>query len=156
MHPDGGLQCGLSTDVVQSFFKQSELSPKKNNSENYWQNLCIKDNQLIIRPSIKIDSYLAADVAELLRQHLLTAGISFTFETVMSHPSKISFLKKALEEDYRVYLYYIATDDPEININRVNVRVAQQGHNVAPEVIRKRYYKSLKNLKVAVMQTSRT
>ena len=26
----------LSTDDVQSFFKQSELSPKKNNSENYW------------------------------------------------------------------------------------------------------------------------
>lgn len=74
----------------------------------------------------------------------------------MSHPDKISFLKKALDEGYKVYLYYRATEDPEININRVNVRVAQQGHMVDPDVIRKRYYKSLENLKQAVKHTSRS
>ena len=52
-------------------------------------------------------------------------------------------------------MYYIATEDPEINISRVNVRVAQSGHNVAPEIIRSRYYRSLANLKSAVRQTAR-
>jgi predicted ABC-type ATPase len=74
----------------------------------------------------------------------------------MSHAGKIDFLQKARNQGYRVYLYYIATVDPEINISRVNIRVAQDGHPVSPEVIRNRYYKSLENLKQAVKQTNRT
>ena len=73
----------------------------------------------------------------------------------MSHPTKLDFIKKAKEKGYRVYLYYIATEDPDINISRVNVRVAQLGHNVQPEVIRNRYFKSLSNLKQAVKLTNR-
>lgn len=73
----------------------------------------------------------------------------------MSHQSKIDFLKKAIQEGYRVYLYYIATEDPEINSNRVNVRIAQQGHAVDPEIIKSRYYKSLALLKQAVIHSSR-
>jgi predicted ABC-type ATPase len=73
----------------------------------------------------------------------------------MSHNSKVDFLAKAKQNGYKVYLYYIATEDPEINNNRVNVRVAQNGHAVAPEIIKNRYYKSLENLKPAVKNSSR-
>jgi predicted ABC-type ATPase len=73
----------------------------------------------------------------------------------MSHAGKVDFLHDAMQAGFRIYLYFIATEDPEININRVNVRVAQDGHSVAPEIIRNRYYKSLSNLKVAVKQTNR-
>lgn len=73
----------------------------------------------------------------------------------MSHTGKINFLRQAQERGFRVYLYYIATEDPEINISRVNVRVALAGHGVPPEVIRNRYYKSLANLKAAVQQSNR-
>jgi len=41
------------------------------------------------------------------------------------------------------------------NINRVDIRLAQKGHGVSPEVIRSRYYKSLENLKEAVTHTDR-
>ena len=73
----------------------------------------------------------------------------------MSHENKLQFMQAALEKGYRVYLYYIATEDPEINISRVNVRVAQRGHGVSPEIVTSRYYKSLGHLKAAVTKTSR-
>lgn len=103
----------------------------------------------------KIDSYLAADIAEFIRQQLLECDVSFTYETVMSHEGKVKFMQSALEKGYRVYLYFIATEDPDINISRVNIRVAQKGHAVSPEIIKSRYYKSLGLLKAAVAQTNR-
>ncbi len=150
---DYGLS--LTTKQVHSFFSKSTLSPLKHNNINYWQNFTVANNILIIHPSVSIDSYLAADIAEFIRQSLLSENISFSYETVMSHPTKLDFIKKAKEKGYRVYLYYIATEDPDINISRVNVRVAQLGHNVQPEVIRNRYFKSLSNLKQAVKLTNR-
>jgi predicted ABC-type ATPase len=145
----------LNTTILQAFFKESKLSPIKHNNHAFWEHISVKDNYLTLHPSLEIDSYFAADIAELIRQQLLKTDLSFTYETVMSHPDKINFLIKAKEQLYRIYLYYIATEDPTININRVNVRVAQNGHSVNPEVIERRYYKSLQNLKPAIRQTNR-
>ena len=99
----------------------------------------------VLSSNTRIDSYLAADIAEFIRQQLLLNGESFTYETVMSHHGKVSFLQEAIENNYRVYLYFIATEDPDININRVNVRVANHGHYVDSEIIKSRYYRSLQN-----------
>ena len=118
-----------------------------------WSKLFIKENVLHI--DTKVDSYLAADLAEFIRQQLLANDISFTYETVMSHESKIDFLQQAREKEYRVYLYFIATEDPEINVSRVNIRVAQHGHYVEPALITNRYYKSLTHLKEAVKKSNR-
>ncbi len=148
------FQVPISESEIRAFFKSSNFSPVKRNEPELWQHIQIHDN--VLRVFCRIDSYLAADIAEFLRQQLLQSGISFTYETVMSHIGKIEFLKKAREVGYRVYLYYIATEDPEININRVNVRVAQEGHTVAPGVIRERYFRSLQNLKAAVKQSNRS
>lgn len=146
-------QLVVSDNEIKEFFRSSKFSPVKKRDPELWKKLSVKEN--ILYSDASIDSYLAADVAEFIRQQLLAKGMSFTYETVMSHEGKINFLQEALQKDYRVYLYYIATEDPEINISRVNVRVAQDGHAVPPDVIRNRYYKSLSNLKAAVQQTSR-
>lgn len=145
----------ITNSKIKHFFKQSRLSPIKHANKNYWQNITVENNKLILENKPKIDSYLAADIAEFIRQNLLKEGISFSYEKVMSHPEKIIFLNKAKKNGYRVYLYYIATEDPSINIKRVKVRVAQEGHNVKSDTITKRYYKSLENLKAAVKQTNR-
>ncbi len=144
----------ITEDQLKLFFQRSTFSPVKRNEPDLYKKVKVIDNQFI--SETLINSYLAADLAEFIRQNLLTRGMSFTYETVMSHPGKIDFLAAAREQGYRVYLYYIATEDPEININRVNVRVAQNGHDVNPEVIKNRYFKSLQNLKEAVKQTDRT
>jgi len=54
------------------------------------------------------------------------------------------------------YLYYISTESPLINIERVNQRVRLGGHPVAIKKIESRYYNSLSNLKKAVRNTHRT
>lgn len=146
-------QLSISDDSLKSFFSTSKFSPVKRKEEDLWKKLLVENNTLSVDTSI--DSYLAADLAEFIRQQLLGNGVSFTYETVMSHEGKVQFMKSAIENGYRVYLYFIATEDPEINVNRVNVRVAQQGHAVLPEVIKNRYYKSLSLLKAAVTHTSR-
>lgn len=148
------LQLQVDGGQLKDFFRFSTFSPVKRNEPDLWKNVDAINN--VFTTSASIDSYLAADLSEFIRQQLMANNISFTYETVMSHAGKIDFLKEALQNGYRVYLYYIATEDPEINISRVSVRIAQHGHAVDPGVVRNRYYKSLNNLKAAVRQTSRT
>ncbi|MCZ8169185.1 AAA family ATPase [Flavobacterium sp.] len=143
----------VQQEELQTFFRNSTFAPVKRNEPNLWEKLTVKDN--LLHTTAEIDSYLAADIAEFIRQRLLHDGQSFTYETVMSHEGKIDFLKRAQELDCRVYLYYVATEDPEINVSRVKLRVAQDGHNVKEEDIRNRYYKSLKQLKSAVKLSNR-
>lgn len=118
-----------------------------------WQKIHVNKN--ILSTTAVVDSYLAADLAEFIRQSLLESGTSFTYETVLSHPGKIGFLREAMLKGYKVYLYFIATENPEINVGRVNLRVAKSGHFVPPEVVRSRYFKSLGNLKEAIKNTNR-
>jgi predicted ABC-type ATPase len=146
-------QLTITETQLQSFFKASKFAPIKRNEPDLWEKLTIKENVLHINTTV--DSYLAADMAEFIRQGLLANDISFTYETVMSHESKVAFMQHAKDNGYRVYLYFIATEDPDINVSRVNVRVAQQGHSVSPEKITDRYYKSLQQLKAAVKKTNR-
>lgn len=143
----------VSETELRDFFKRSNFAPVKRNDPHLWTKVFVDDN--VFRCDVSVDSYLAADVAEFIRQRLLSIGASFTYETVMSHPGKVEFLNHAIQQGYRVYLYYIATEDPDINISRVNVRVAQDGHPVSESVIRRRFTKSLENLKSAVRNTTR-
>lgn len=73
----------------------------------------------------------------------------------MSHESKVEILKKAHKSGYRTYLYFIATDDPQINISRVKNRVKLGGHPVPEEKIEARYHRSLDLLYEAIQWTSR-
>ena len=89
------------------------------------------------------DSYLASVLADAIRRALLEEGKTFTFETVMSSRDKVDFMQEARNRGYRVYLYFVATDDPEINLDRVRRRVLQGGHPVPADKIRKRYRESI-------------
>lgn len=100
-------------------------------------------------------SYVAAQIAGFIRSRLLEAGRSFSFETVMSHPGKVTLLRDARERGFRTYLYYVATDNVELNVRRVQVRVQVGGHAVPEEKIRERYRRSLELLPQAVMETDR-
>ena len=103
----------------------------------------------------EINSYLAARIIDFIRFEFLALKISFTFETVMSHPSKIEFLKKAKQQGFKTYLYYVATVDPEINIGRVKYRVHAGGHSVPEHKIRERYQRSLELLMQAIDASDR-
>ncbi|WP_246839451.1 zeta toxin family protein [Leptospira licerasiae] len=145
----------VSTETIQNYFKESNFSPIKSNQPDLWQSFQCRDGYLEIIPNQMIDSYIAADFAEFLRQLMIQNKISFSFETVMSDHRKIDLIKFAKENGYIIYLYYFCTEDPEININRVQNRVGQNGHGVPEEKIRSRYSASLKNLREAVSLSDR-
>jgi predicted ABC-type ATPase len=114
----------------------------------------VSKNSFILESGI-INSYLAADIAAFIRNKLIQHGISFSFETVMSHRGKLDLLLYAKQKGYQIYLYFVATDNPEINISRVKNRVKKKGHNVAEDKIRARYYRSLDLLFDAVKLSRR-
>jgi hypothetical protein len=80
-----------------------------------------------------VDSYMASALVESMREVLLEWGKTFTFETVMSHRSKVEILQRARDAGYRTYLYFVATEDVEINVARVANRVELGGHAVPVE-----------------------
>lgn len=99
--------------------------------------------------------YYAAALAEVLRRRLLQARATFSFETVMSHTSKVDLMQTALDSGYRTYLYYVATESVEINVSRVQLRVKQGGHDVPEDKIRERYVRSLALLPNAIRASTR-
>jgi predicted ABC-type ATPase len=147
---------GLATSAgeVLKFFKGSDFLISAGLAPAAAQ-LGFADGRLSFA-KVAVDSYFASAAADLLRQKLLEQNVSFTLETVMSHPSKVALLQKAQRMGYRTYLYYIATDDPEINISRIRYRVEQQGgHAVPADKIVSRYHRSLGLLREAICHTNR-
>ncbi len=102
----------------------------------------IKNARLVV-PANACDDYVAAAVTDFLRDELLAAGQSFSFETVMSHRSKIEFFARARAAGYRTYLYFIATESSHLNIYRVKTRAALGGHDVPENKIMERYRRCL-------------
>jgi len=107
------------------------------------QAVAIDADRRLQLPRVLANSYVAAVLADAIRRALLAQGSTFTFETVMSSRDKIDFMRDAQAMGYRTYLYFVATDDPEINISRVQLRVSQGGHDVPEHLIRSRYVRSI-------------
>jgi predicted ABC-type ATPase len=71
---------------------------------------------------------------------------------VFSDPAgdKLAFLEEARDAGYLTLLCYIGLASPEQSIERVAMRVSQQGHDVPDEKLRSRFSRSLGNLKAAI------
>jgi predicted ABC-type ATPase len=109
----------------------------------------------LVAPAASCDAYIAAALADALREDALASGQSFAFETVMSHPSKVEFLERARAAGHRTYLYYIATERPELNEGRIETRVGLGGHDVPSAKTHERYYRSLGLLRRALAASDR-
>jgi len=140
-------------ESVESFFLNHPLLDKTDFYDTQ-SSIDFNDNKIIFS-NILVNSYYASISADFIRHELLKAKISFTFETVMSSQDKVEFLKKAQDAGYRTYLYFIATQDPIVNISRVKNRVELGGHNVPKEKIISRYYRSLGLLSYAIKYSNR-
>lgn len=90
--------------------------------------------------------YLSAALGDYIRSRMLLSNSSFSFESVFSHPSKVEFIKKAKDVGFKVYLYFIATEDPLVNLERVRNRASLGGHDVPDEKVQSRYFRTMDNL----------
>jgi len=91
----------------------------------------------------------AAQYATQWREDCISDNQSLIFETVLSAPDKIAFIEKAKQKNYFIRLFFIGTDDPEINASRIANRVMEGGHDVPIPKIISRYYKSIVNCSIA-------
>jgi predicted ABC-type ATPase len=68
----------------------------------------------------------------------------------MSHISKVHLLSQAKKAGYKTYLYFVFTDNVELNIARVKLRVKQGQHDVDLSLIKSRYPRTFKLLPKAL------
>lgn len=102
-----------------------------------------------------VNSYTIALVTNFLQSACVKEGVSFSQETVFSHPSKVAALKEAYEAGYRTYLYFVANQDISINLTRISNRVKCGGHDVPMDKVVARAKRSLRNIKEVLPYCSR-
>ncbi|MHA3050695.1 zeta toxin family protein [Acinetobacter sp. ANC 4639] len=142
-------------DFLSNSKKTKKDSEGNKVNEPYLSILPTVDGSKIDFQNNSIDSYLAAAILDYIRKELLLLKVSFTFETVMSHKSKIDFLRDAKSAGYRTYLYFVTTEDPDINVDRVRQRVKKGGHAVDETKIRERYSRTMSMLIDAIEVSDR-
>ena len=120
-------------DSLKEAFRTSGFYDKSRSGKDIISRLTVENNVLHV-PRESVDSYFAAFIADFLRFNMLNIVRQFTIETVMSDVRN------------RIYLYFVSTQDVEINIGRVAQRVQLGGHDVPREKIIRRYTKSLENV----------
>ncbi len=76
----------------------------------------------------------------------IAQGKSISMETTLTGHTAVMRLQQAKDAGYAVGLIYVALNDPELNVLRVEERVRRGGHGIAPDVVRKRVGTSLANL----------
>lgn len=126
----------------KKFCTASGLYKKADFTDERW-NLSVKENIIVkTNPNLATtyNSYHFAVLADLIRHELISKKESFSFETVFSHPAKLDLISLAKQNNYKVYLYFIGTETPLMNLERVRDRVKKGGHPVAAEKIEKRYF----------------
>ena len=98
-------------------------------------------------------SPFAPETAAMKAGRLMLAGIEeqvskgagFAFETTLSGKHYVRRIKDWKRRGYRVSLYFLRLESPELAIRRVANRVRSGGHHIPESVIRRRFETSLFN-----------
>ena len=144
----------LDIDHLKNSLQQSTFYIS-NEGEKLSAGLTAMNNFLFLDNVALKDNLLPLFLADYIRSILLTICDKFTFETVMSHPSKLDFIRLAKSLGFRIYLYFVSLEDPIMNIARVEARVRQGGHDVPKEKIVNRYERTMNLLLDAIKLVDR-
>lgn len=82
----------------------------------------------------------------LVRSYI-DGGRPFLVESTISGRSYLRYAQVATEAGFRTIFIYIALRSPELSAQRVAQRVRSGGHNIPVEDIKRRYPKSIANIK---------
>ena len=113
------------------------------------------EDDFVVFPHDAVNSYTVAMLADFFRSEYLANNISFSSETVFSHPSKVELFARASSQGFRTYLYFVSTECPDINVNRVVTRVREGGHDVPYDKIVERFQRCLDNVALAIPYLNR-
>lgn len=98
------------------------------------------------------DQLKAAKIAINLRNECFLYGKSFNEETTLTGKTILKTIDKAKELGYELQLFYVGLNSPEIAKERIKSRVEKGGHHIENDIVEKRYYESLKNLKEILLK----
>lgn len=94
-------------------------------------------NESNLQAVVRIETWLEASI----RAHQ-TVGV----ETVLSTDKYRRMVLLAKERDFAIRLLFVMLSSPELNVQRVRLRVEKGGHDVPETSIRKRWFRSLAQL----------
>ncbi len=81
-----------------------------------------------------------------LMDNCLEKGLSFTQETTLSGVRTLKTIRRAIELDYRVRLYYIGVSSCQESLSRIENRVRKGGHDIPAEDVKRRFEKRFDDL----------
>lgn len=96
------------------------------------------------------DQLKAMRAAVLMISEYFTHGQSFNQETTLSGYKSVRDIQKAVSLGYKVIMYYVGVNNPEIASARIKHRASIGGHYIEPEIVERRSVNSLMNLKAVL------
>jgi predicted ABC-type ATPase len=88
----------------------------------------------------------AARIAPARVAHFIDSGSTFAMETTLSGRAQLRLIERAHAGGLAANLLYFSARDPVICLERIARRVAEGGHDVPEEIVRRRFARSLANL----------
>jgi predicted ABC-type ATPase len=76
-------------------------------------------------------------------EELVAESSDFAVEITLSGVWLLKHIHKWKSLGYEIYLYYLSLDSADLALERIAARVAKGGHNIPPEVVRRRFRKGL-------------
>jgi len=123
LNAEYGLEVSLEL-FNQYLLREGKSWLEKATKEKLPINISFSENNLLIANGLSTGIYDAAIAADFIRFQLLAKNNTFTFETVVSHPSKLIFLQQArtallpslIPHTYRTYLFDNSAENSAISL----------------------------------------
>jgi len=84
-------------------------------------------------------------VLEQIHKHI-SDGTDFAFESTLSGKTYQAIIRKARRKGYRVHIFFLWIPSPALALARIADRVAEGGHDVPEQDVRRRFGRTLGNL----------
>ena len=92
------------------------------------------------------DLLVGGKKAVALIDECLEKEICFTQETTLSGRKTLNTVKRAIEKDYYIRLYYVGLDTMEESLLLIENRVKRGGHNINTDTVANRFSKRFEDL----------
>ena len=79
-------------------------------------------------------------------EQLAKIKIDFAIETTLSSKNHLTKIKALQKQGYEIVLIYFWLNSTELAIERIKERVRRGGHFVPEDIVKRRYYRGIKNL----------
>ena len=131
--PNGAGKSTAAPELLQGTLAVSEFV----NADVIARGLAAFDPESV---SIQAGRIMLARLNELAGQRE-----SFAFETTLASRTFAKWITELRKTGYHFHLVYLWLPSAELAISRVQARVAQRGHHVPDDIVRRRYLRGLVN-----------